>query len=89
VFSKVVISLHAPYPGKTFTIEAAANADAKPYIQSVKLNGKVHRQNWIPFSAISSGGRLQFALGPQPNKAWGSAPQDAPPSLSEHPLGSN
>jgi predicted alpha-1,2-mannosidase len=89
VFSKVVIHLHAPYTGKTFTIETSANADAMPYIQSVRINGKAHRQNWIPFSTISSGGRLQIALGPQPNKAWGSAPEDAPPSLSEHPLDRN
>lgn len=86
VFRKVVIDLHAPYPGKTFTIEASANAEAKPYIQSVKLNGELHRQDWVRFSAISSGGRLQFTLGGQPNKAWGSAPEDEPPSLSEHPL---
>jgi putative alpha-1,2-mannosidase len=83
VFSKIVIRLRAPYQGKTFTIEAPADAEAKPYIQSVKLNGQDHRQNWIGFSNISAGSELQFALGPKPNKSWGSAPNDAPPSLSE------
>ncbi len=86
VFHKVVIHLRAPYPGKTFTITASKDAEAKPYIQSVKLNGHVHAQTWIPFGAITAGGKLQFDLGRKPNKSWGSAPADAPPSLGEqHP----
>ncbi|HUZ45042.1 MAG TPA: GH92 family glycosyl hydrolase [Terriglobia bacterium] len=86
VFHKVIIRLQAPYQWKTFTIEAPADAAAKPYIQSVKLNGHEHSKNWIGFQSITAGGRLQFALGREPNKSWGSAPQDAPPSLSEaHP----
>ncbi|MEJ2008593.1 MAG: GH92 family glycosyl hydrolase, partial [Acidobacteriota bacterium] len=83
VFSKVVIRLHAPYKGKAFTIEASADPGTKTYIQSVKLNGQEHTQNWIPFGAISAGGTMQFDLGTTPNKSWGSAPSDAPPSLSE------
>jgi predicted alpha-1,2-mannosidase len=86
VFHRVVIRLHSPYKGKTFTVEAPGNAEVKPYIQSVRLNGHVHPQNWIPFGDISAGGKLQFAVGPKPNESWGSAPEDAPPSLSEqHP----
>ena len=86
VFHKVVIRLQAPYQGKTFTIEAPADAAAQPYIQSVKLNGREHSKNWIGFQSITAGGRLKFELGREPNKSWGSAPQDAPPSLSEaHP----
>jgi predicted alpha-1,2-mannosidase len=83
VFSKVVVHLQAPYAGKTFTIEATSNPDAKPYIQSVKLNGRDHSKNWIKFGDISAGGTLQFALGPEPNKTWGAAADDAPPSISE------
>ncbi len=86
VFRKVVIHLKAPYQGKTFTITASRNAEAKPYIHKVKLNGRKHHQNWVRFQAISTGGKLQFDLGRKPNKSWGSAPADAPPSLSEqHP----
>jgi len=78
VFSKIVIRLRAPYKGKTFTIEASADPETKPYIQSVKLNGQAHPQNWIGFQNIRVGGKLQFALGREPNKSWGSAPKDAP-----------
>jgi predicted alpha-1,2-mannosidase len=81
-FSKIVIKLRAPYPGKTFTIDTSQEPTGTPYIQDLKLNGKDHTQNWIKFSDVSAGGELEFALGPDPNTAWGSTPEDAPPSLS-------
>lgn len=83
VFSKVVIHLKAPYPGKAFTIETTPNPQSTPYIQSVKLNGNDQQHNWITYQDMTNGDTLQFALGSSPNKAWGSAPQDAPPSLSQ------
>ncbi|MGC8549117.1 MAG: GH92 family glycosyl hydrolase [Acidobacteriaceae bacterium] len=82
VFSKIVIHLHQPYAGKTFTIESSPNPAANEYIQGVKLNGQSHAKNWIWFENISKGGNLSFDLGSMPNKSWGSAPADAPPSLS-------
>jgi putative alpha-1,2-mannosidase len=83
VFPKVVLHLHAPYAGKTFTIEARSAAPYAAYIQSVKLNGQSYKKNWISFNAISAGGTLHFALGTEPNQSWGAAPGDAPPSLSD------
>ncbi len=82
VFSRIVINLHAPYTGKTFTITTSQNPESTPYIQSVKLNGNSRSQNWIPFGDISRGGTLDFTLGTAPNKSWGAAASDAPPSLS-------
>ena len=81
-FARIVVHLKAPYKGKTFTIEASPNPQASPYIQSVRLNGRAHEQNWISFDAMSHGGTLHFTLGSNPNHAWGAAPADAPPSLS-------
>ncbi len=83
VFSRVVIHLHAPYKGQTFIIEASQNPEDKPYIQNVKLNGNDRNQSWINLADISAGGTLQFNLGTQPNKHWGSAPGEEPPSISE------
>jgi predicted alpha-1,2-mannosidase len=82
VFSKVVVHLHAPYTGKTFTIEGSPAPDANTYIQSVKLDGQAHEKNWIRFADLSKGGTLQFVLGPNVNQTWGAAADDAPPSLS-------
>lgn len=83
VFSKVVVQLHPPYSGKQLTIEASDNPEATPYIQSVKVNGQDHSQNWISFGDMAAGGDVQFVLGAEPNKSWGAAAQDAPPSLSQ------
>lgn len=82
-FPKVVVHLHDPYAGKSFTIEAVGAAKDAPYIQSVALNGKAHRQNWISFRDIAAGGTLHFAVSATPNQKWGAAPEDAPPSLSD------
>jgi predicted alpha-1,2-mannosidase len=82
-FPKVVIHLQPPYPGKTFTIEAPSHPESSPYIQRVMLNGQVHSQNWISFEDIRAGGALNFTLGAEPNRTWGSGPNDAPPSLSD------
>jgi predicted alpha-1,2-mannosidase len=82
-FSKIVIHLQDPYPGKTFTIETSPNPESLPYIKDVTLNSRRHTHNWISFGDISAGGVLHFTLGSEPNKAWGSAAEDAPPSLSD------
>jgi len=83
VFPKVVIHLRAPYKGTTFTIETTADPEATTYIQSVDLNGTAHAQNWIAFHDMSDGGTMKFVLGASPNKSWGAAKGDEPPSLSE------
>jgi predicted alpha-1,2-mannosidase len=82
VFSKVVIHLQAPYPGKAFTIETSSGSAANEYIQSAKLDGRAHARPWVRFGDISKGGTLAFKMGSTPNRQWGSAKADAPPSLS-------
>ncbi len=68
--------------GRDFKIVADDNSDENIYIQSATLNGKPLYQTWFPDSAIASGGKLVFKMGPKPNKNWGSAPIAAPPSMS-------
>ena len=69
--------------GKTFTIESSGNPGSQPFIQDVTLNGRKHAHNWISFNDIRTGGMMHFTLSSQPNRAWGSAVEDAPPSLSD------
>ena len=83
VFSKIIIHLHPPYTGKTFTIRTPSHPQAKRFIHEVKLNGHKRRQDWIPFADVRAGGTLEFVLGSKPDKSWGSAPEDAPPPLSQ------
>ncbi|SDD72227.1 GH92 family glycosyl hydrolase [Niabella drilacis] len=70
VFSKIVF--HLPN-NKTFQIRTrvpAAGVD-DTYIQSVLLNGKLWNRFEFPFSRFANGGTMNIALGPEPNKAWG------------------
>ena len=83
VFSEVTVHLHAPYSGRTLTIETSPHPDSTPYIQSVELNAHTYSRNWISFNDLTRGGTLRFQLGVAPEKAWGSAPADIPASLSD------
>lgn len=61
-------------------IDGAGAAKSAPYVQSMELNGKKWNKPWIRFTDISQGGILKCALGAKPNKEWGTAPQEVPPS---------
>jgi putative alpha-1,2-mannosidase len=70
--------------GKTFEIVARNNSAQNFYIQSATLNGKRWTKPWFSHADIADGATLVFTMGPKPNPAWGSAPADAPPSMSRH-----
>jgi putative alpha-1,2-mannosidase len=71
--------LHLPN-GRDFTILAPASSPRNRYIQSATLNGRSYERPWIAHEDILSGGTLALTMGPVPNKHWGAAPEDAPPS---------
>ncbi len=64
--------------GKKFTIIAHDNSKDNIYIQSVKYNGKPYSKSYITYDMIASGGKLEFQMGPQPNKNFGSDIKDRP-----------
>jgi putative alpha-1,2-mannosidase len=68
--------------GKTFVVEAKNVSQKNKYIQSAVLNGKPLTKAWMVNDDIVKGGKLTLVMGPRPNKNWGSAPADAPPSMS-------
>jgi predicted alpha-1,2-mannosidase len=68
--------------GRTLTIEARNNAPDHPYIQSVQWNGKPYSKVWITHAELQQGGHLLFKLGPKPNRRYGAAPADQPPSFA-------
>lgn len=79
IFNHVTIHLGN---GKSFEVIARNNSAANMYIQSAMLNGKPWTKPWFSHADISAGGRLVLQMGPQPNKSWGAAASDAPPSMS-------
>jgi putative alpha-1,2-mannosidase len=64
----------------SFTIVAENNSFENVYIQRAQLNGNELTRSWITHEQIVAGGELYFRMGPTPNKAWGNAPHDRPPS---------
>ena len=67
--------------GKDFTIVARNVSEDNFYIQSAKLNGKEFNTPWIDHQTIMNGGTLEFEMGSQPNKEWGSNPENSFPHL--------
>ncbi|HEX7370108.1 MAG TPA: GH92 family glycosyl hydrolase [Rhodanobacteraceae bacterium] len=74
--------------GKTLVIETRGNGKRKPYIQSVTWNGKPWTKSWIAHAELVRGGTLVFQMGDTPNKQFGSAPEDRPPSFGQPAPGS-
>lgn len=56
--------------GNQFEIKAKNYGADRPYIQSVKLNGKPLERVWIQHSDITAGGVLEFTMGAEPSE-WG------------------
>lgn len=79
IFEEVTINVGN---GKTFVIEAKDVSAKNKYIQSATLNGKSWEKTYIYHSDVAAGGKLVFQMGPRPNKAWGSSPDAAAPSMS-------
>ncbi|KAF2468007.1 alpha-1,2-mannosidase-like protein [Lindgomyces ingoldianus] len=76
------VSIRNGQTGKTATIR---NKNFDPsgknvFIQSATLNGKPYTRNWLQHSFFLEGGTLELTLGTT-ESAWGTRPQDLPPSL--------
>jgi putative alpha-1,2-mannosidase len=46
-------------------------------------NGKPWTKSWIPQFELAKGGTLVFEMGDKPNKRFGTAPEDRPPSFGQ------
>jgi predicted alpha-1,2-mannosidase len=80
IFDEVKLTLDG---GKVFTIKAKNVSAVNKYIQSAMLNGKPLNKPWFEHKDMASGGTMVFEMGPRPNTAWGSAPEAAPPSMTQ------
>jgi predicted alpha-1,2-mannosidase len=73
------IRIHLP-SNKVFTINAPNSSKTNKYIQRATLNGKEWSRPWFTHTDLVNGGTLNLNMGELPNKKWGSAEGDAPPS---------
>jgi predicted alpha-1,2-mannosidase len=83
IFDRVTLRLDPRfYKGRTFTVSTRNNSQRNIYIQAATLNGRPLPRAWLTQREVLSGGKLELLMGPEPNRSWGSAPGQLPPSLS-------
>ena len=64
------------------TIKAPQASDKNRFIQSLTVNGQPTNKSWLDESYIKQPTILDFTLSTIPNKNWGAALSDRPPSYS-------
>ena len=82
MFRRVTVDLGG---GKTFVVEADGASEDNKYVQSARLNGREWNKPWFGQGELRDGGKLELRMGDRPNKGWGAAPGDAPPSAGPFP----
>lgn len=78
-FDKITLNLEN---GKKLIINAKGASSGNNYIQKMSFNGKVYDKTYLDHFSVMNGGKLNFKMGNQPNKIWGTAQENRPFSLS-------
>ena len=78
IFPKAEIAVDG---GKVFTVVAENTGDDRPYIDSVTWRGRPYGKAFIHHADIMAGGELRFVMSDKPNKMFGAAKADRPPSF--------
>ena len=82
---KLIIHLDEKYyDAPEFIIETVNNSKDNKYIQSAAINSASWNKTWFSHDEIKNGSSLVFEMGAQPNKNWGTKPEDAPPSMTKN-----
>ena len=68
--------------GHVLDLSAAEASAGTPYVHSLTVDGSRSSDPWLPASVFSTGATVDFALSGTPDKTWGAAPDDAPPSYA-------
>jgi putative alpha-1,2-mannosidase len=71
LFDKITIDLNSKYySGKQFVIETENNSPDNFYIQSMSVNGSDLTKTFIPFSSVTSGGKMVIKMGNTPKNSY-------------------
>lgn len=71
--------VHLP-SGKALTITAPDASAARPYISALTVNGSTWTHAYLPSDLVTRGGTVEETLSSTPDKSFGTAATDAPPS---------
>jgi predicted alpha-1,2-mannosidase len=75
-----------PVGGTQLVIDAPGASLAGKYVQSSTLGSEPLAHPWFTHDQLLNARHVSFEMGPVANKTWGSAPTDAPPSLTGNSL---
>ncbi|WP_327365442.1 GH92 family glycosyl hydrolase [Streptomyces sp. NBC_01217] len=78
LFERAVLDL--PGRGADLDIRAPKASTDSPYVHDLKLDGRSWERTYLPQSAVSDGGRLDFSLSGTPDTTWATSAKAAPPS---------
>jgi predicted alpha-1,2-mannosidase len=78
LFPQVTLTLG----GRHIRIVAQGAGQKTPYVQRLLVDGAPYSRQWLPLATLAGADELAYTLAASPNRAWGSASHDAPPSLS-------
>ncbi|MFE2378656.1 GH92 family glycosyl hydrolase [Streptomyces sp. NPDC059398] len=78
LFERAVLDL--PGKGRDLDIRAPKASTTTPYVHDLTLDGRDWERTWLPRSAVSRGGRLDFTLSATPDTHWATSASAAPPS---------
>lgn len=79
LFSKAVVHLEN---GRDLVISAPANAPERPFVRSMRLNGRKWGRNYVNYDTLVRGAKLKFRMASEPNTARGTEKEDYPYSFS-------
>ena len=71
--------------GRRLVVDAPGNGADTPYVAAVEWNGRPWTRSWIPHAELAKGGALRFAMSRTPNRGFGRALADRPPSFGRTP----
>lgn len=57
--------------GRKLKMTAENLSDKNLYVQSLRVNGKPWNSVFLPYREIARGGKIEFVMGPTPNRTWG------------------
>ncbi|MCD2322799.1 GH92 family glycosyl hydrolase [Sphingomonas sp. IC-56] len=81
LFTRVTLKLGT----RKLVIEAPGNGPDTPYVAAVTWNGRPWTKSWISHRDLAVGGTLRFTMSRTPNRSFGRALADRPPSFGRTP----
>jgi predicted alpha-1,2-mannosidase len=78
LFSKITVHR----AGRDILVKASGAGTDSPYVRGLKVDGQTWTKTWLPESFVERGGMIEFDLSGSPDKKWGTAEDDAPPSFA-------